>query len=127
MHSPCHSWRNCTTIFASYLRTNTYSSATVCPPATRDHENGCKNRFRAVTPTIPLRKNRQNRLLAPATGPGCDSASPPSPIQWEERRPRLKREFLEVKLTLIDAKDPTFDRTEEIYRLAGAKEKFERR
>jgi hypothetical protein len=33
----------------------------------------------------------------------------------------------DVKLTLINARDPAFDRTAEIYRLAGAAEKFVRK
>ena len=32
-----------------------------------------------------------------------------------------------VKLTLINAKDPAFDRTAALYKLAGAAEKFERK
>jgi hypothetical protein len=32
-----------------------------------------------------------------------------------------------VKLTLVNARDPAFDRTAEVYRLAGAAEKFVRK
>jgi hypothetical protein len=32
-----------------------------------------------------------------------------------------------VKLTLINAKDPAFDKTAAIYKLAGAADKFERK
>ena len=32
-----------------------------------------------------------------------------------------------VKLTLINARDPAFDRTEQIYKLAGAADKFNRK
>jgi hypothetical protein len=33
----------------------------------------------------------------------------------------------DVKLTLVNAKDKAFDRTEQLYRLAGAEKKFERK
>ncbi len=54
--------------------------------------------------------------------------------EWEARKPRLRREYFDMlgllaprRLILVNAKNKAFDRTAEIYRLAGAADHLQRK